>query len=152
MSAHRYQLDATGWPRAVVWGLGAQLCLVTLVFVVAYFVDRVAAVSGLLGGFASLLPNAYFALRVFGKRGGSTGKQGRGATGKLDEANAGRLAASELGVFYRAEVGKLASTAVLLALTFSLLEPLNAGALVGGFVMTHLGHVLVMFGSNRTGR
>ena len=151
VSANRYRANVAGWPRAVVWGLGAQLALVALVGLGAYLVDRIAGFSVVLGGLSSFLPNAYFAFRLFEtqRKRVSRHLDGREAA-DLDEEEAGHLATGELGAFLRAETGKLVLMAVLLVMAFSLVDPLNAGALIGGFVLTHLVHILVMFGSNLT--
>ena len=118
-----------------------------LVSVVGYHADRVSGVSALFGGLASLLPNVYFALRVFGF-GGRQKNADTSQLASLDEDQAEKLATLELAALYRAEVGKLVLMGVLLVMAFSLLEPLNAGALAGGFAAVHLGHFVVMFSFN----
>ena len=110
--------------------------------------DQVAGMSALLGGCTSLLPNAYFEFRVFGRRSARTNRPVDESAGRPGEAEANRVATVEWGAFYRAEVGKIAVTMILLVMAFSLVEPLNAGALVGGFVLAHLAHILVLMGTN----
>jgi len=122
--------------------------VLALLFAGVLCLDRVAGVSALIGGCASLFPNAYFALRVFGRRSDRIGTRPHELAGQLKVEEVRRIATGEAEALYRAEAGKLAAMAVVLILAFGVVEPLNAGALIGGFVLTHLAHVMVMFGSN----
>lgn len=78
-----------------------------------------AAISALAGAVIAVLPNLYFALRVF-------------------DMSKGRSAASTLRAFYVGAAGKFAVTVALFCMAFLLLSPLNAPALFGGFAITQL--------------
>lgn len=80
-------------------------------------VDSVAAISALLGGLICTLPNGYFARKAF---------QYRGA----------RHAQQIVKGFYTGETGKLIMTAVLFALVFAGVRPLNELAVLIGFIVT----------------
>jgi ATP synthase protein I len=81
---------------ALAWFLCAGQALTTAVAALVAWVvaDKAAALAALFGGIVVILPTAYFALRVYLRGSGSQ-------------------AAEVLGVFYRAEVGKLLLTALL---------------------------------------
>ena len=79
--------------------------------------DGVAAYSILLGGFISIVPNGYFAWKVFRFRGAQ---------------NTALIVKS----FYAGETGKLIMTGVLFALVFAGIKPLNELAVIVSFILT----------------
>ena len=85
-----------------------------------------AAYSVLLGGLICLLPNCYFAYRAF----------------KFQGARAAREIVRS---FYVGEAGKLMLTAILFAIVFSSVKPINPLALFLGFGAVQLIHWLVPF-------
>jgi len=80
-------------------------------------IDLVAAYSILLGGLISILPNGYFAWKAFRYRGAR---------------NTPMIVKS----FYAGETGKLIMTAVLFALVFAGIKPLNELAIIVSFIVT----------------
>ena len=84
----------------------------------------VMAYSVLLGGLISGLSNSYFAMQVFKYRGAR---------------NADKVVRS----FIRGELGKIAITLVLFALSFTLITNLNELALILGFIATHFVGVIM---------
>ena len=72
--------------------------------------------SGLCGGLIAWLPNLYFAHKAF-------------------RFSGARAAQSIVRSFYAGEAGKLILTAVLFALAFVVVKPLEAPALFGIFVL-----------------
>lgn len=86
--------------------------LVTLVLL-----GTVAAYSVLLGGLISTVPNGYFARKAF---------QYRGAR------NTSHIVKS----FYAGQSGKMALTAVMFALVFAGIKPLNELAVIISFIVT----------------
>ncbi|MBM7062690.1 F0F1 ATP synthase subunit I [Pseudomonas sp. UL073] len=76
----------------------------------------VAGYSGLCGGLIAWLPNLYFAHKAF-------------------RFSGARAAQSIVRSFYAGEAGKLILTAVLFALTFVGVKPLEALALFGVFLL-----------------
>jgi len=79
--------------------------------------DLVAAYSILLGGFISIVPNGYFAWKVFRFRGA-------------------RNTPLIIKSFYAGETGKLIMTGVLFALVFAGIRPLNELAVIVSFIIT----------------
>jgi len=79
------------------------------------------ALSAAAGGLASLLPNCYFAYRVF-------------------RFSGARAAQKILRSFYAGEATKLLLTALLFALIFKFIKPLNVAALFGAFIVVQLTH------------
>ncbi|PZP20875.1 F0F1 ATP synthase subunit I [Pseudomonas kuykendallii] len=77
----------------------------------------VAGYSGLCGGLIVWLPNLYFAHKVF-------------------RFSGARAAQAIVRSFYAGEAGKLILTAVLFALTFAGVKPLEPLALFGVFLLT----------------
>ncbi|WP_028241485.1 F0F1 ATP synthase subunit I [Stutzerimonas azotifigens] len=77
----------------------------------------VAGYSGLCGGMIAFLPNLYFARKAF-------------------RFSGARAAQSIVRSFYAGEAGKLVLTAVLFALTFAGVKPLDALAVFGVFLLT----------------
>ncbi|TBU81592.1 F0F1 ATP synthase subunit I [Pseudomonas daroniae] len=79
----------------------------------------VAGYSGLCGGLIAWLPNLYFAHKAF-------------------RFSGARAAQAIVRSFYAGEAGKLVLTAVLFALVFAGVKPLDALALFGVFLLTQL--------------
>lgn len=79
----------------------------------------VAGYSGLYGGLIAWLPNLYFAHKAF-------------------RFSGARAAQAIVRSFYAGEAGKLVLTAVLFALVFAGVKPLDALALFGVFLLTQL--------------
>ncbi|MGH8352045.1 MAG: F0F1 ATP synthase subunit I [Pseudomonas sp.] len=79
----------------------------------------VAGYSGLCGGLIAWLPNLYFAHKAF-------------------RFSGARAAQAIVRSFYAGEAGKLIRTAVLFALTFAGVKPLEALAVFGVFLLTQL--------------
>ncbi|BAU77380.1 F0F1 ATP synthase subunit I [Metapseudomonas furukawaii] len=77
----------------------------------------VSGYSGLCGGLIAWLPNLYFARKAFRYSGA-------------------RAAQAIVRSFYAGEMGKLILTAVLFALTFAGVKPLDAPAVFGVFLLT----------------
>lgn len=100
-----YKVIVIQFLTSVVAALGCFLVL-----------DTIAAYSVLLGGLICTLPNGYFARKAF---------QYRGA----------RYAPQIVKSFYVGEAGKLVMTAVMFALVFAGVRPLNEGAVIAGFVL-----------------
>ncbi|TBU75453.1 F0F1 ATP synthase subunit I [Phytopseudomonas daroniae] len=79
----------------------------------------VAGYSGLCGGLIAWLPNLYFAHKAF-------------------RFSGARAAQAIVRSFYAGEAGKLVLTAVLFALVFAGVKPLDALVLFGVFLLTQL--------------
>ncbi|BCA31607.1 F0F1 ATP synthase subunit I [Metapseudomonas otitidis] len=94
---------------------GVVLLIVTVVL--WQWRGTVAGYSGLCGGLIAWLPNLYFAHKAFRYSGA-------------------RAAQAIVRSFYAGEMGKLILTAVLFALTFAGVKPLEAPALFGAFLLT----------------
>ena len=90
---------------------------------VLLFWSTVAAYSSLAGAAIAVLPNVYFALRVF-------------------DLSKGRSAASTLRGFYVGASGKFIVTIAMFCATFILLSPINAPALLGTFAVAQLANWL----------
>ena len=84
-----------------------------------FFQGAVAGYSGACGGLIAWLPNLYFAHKAFRFTGA-------------------RAAPAIVRSFYAGEAGKLILTAVLFALTFAGVKPLEALAVFGVFMLTQL--------------
>ncbi|TWC39581.1 ATP synthase protein I [Pseudomonas sp. SJZ079] len=98
----------------------AQLVVVLLAAVVLWQWRGVTTgYSGLLGGLIAWLPNLYFAHKAFRFTGA-------------------RAAQAIVRSFYAGEAGKLILTAVLFALTFAGVKPLEALAVFGVFGLTQV--------------
>ncbi|MGY8790115.1 MAG: ATP synthase subunit I [Pseudomonadales bacterium] len=80
-------------------------------------IDGVASYSILLGGLISIVPNGYFAWKVFRFRGAR---------------NTPLIVKS----FYAGETGKLIMTGVFFALVFAGIKPLNEFAVIVSFILT----------------
>jgi len=79
----------------------------------------VAGYSALLGGLASVVPNAFLAMRL--------------AVPRRDSGAEALVRAAYIG-----ELGKLALTVLFFSLVFTLVKPLSAAALFAGFIATQL--------------
>lgn len=80
------------------------------------FQGLVAGYSGLLGGLVALVPNGYFAFRVYRYSGA-------------------RSARAIVGEFYSGEAGKLILTAVLFITVWLAVKPLVVAAVFGGYLV-----------------
>src|SRR5690606_40873910 len=91
--------------------------IVTLAVALVLWVFRgwIASYSGLLGGLVALIPNSYFAFRVFRYSGA-------------------RSARATVGEIYSGEAGKLILTAVLFITVWLAVEPLNVAAVFGSYL------------------
>lgn len=78
---------------------------------------KIAGYSALLGGLVSTLPNAYFARKAF---------QYRGA----------RNTPHIVKAFYAGQSGKMVLTAIMFALVFAGIKPLNELAVIVSFIIT----------------
>ncbi|AYC35170.1 F0F1 ATP synthase subunit I [Pseudomonas cavernae] len=97
-----------------------QLIVVLLAATLLWqFRSPVAGYSGLCGGLIAWLPNLYFAHKAF-------------------RFSGARAAQAIVRSFYAGEAGKLILTAVLFALTFAGVKPLEALAVFGVFLLTQL--------------
>ncbi|RJG12732.1 F0F1 ATP synthase subunit I [Pseudomonas cavernicola] len=98
----------------------AQFVVLLLAAVVLWqWRGAVSGYSGLCGGLIAWLPNVYFAHKAFRFTGA-------------------RAAQAIVRSFYAGEAGKLILTAVLFALTFAGVKPLEALAVFGVFLLTQL--------------
>ncbi|MGI0118608.1 F0F1 ATP synthase subunit I [Zooshikella sp. RANM57] len=96
-----------------------QLLITVLAALVLWLHSTVVAYSALLGGLASLLPNAYLVSNAF--------------------AYSGARAAQKIArSFYKGEAGKLILTAIIFALVFIFVKPLNVFALFGIFIVVQM--------------
>lgn len=95
------------------------LVLLLLALVLWQWQGSVAGYSGLCGGLIAWLPNLYFAHKAF-------------------RFSGARAAQAIVRSFYAGEAGKLVLTAVLFALTFAGVKPLEPLAVFGVFVLTQL--------------
>jgi ATP synthase protein I len=96
----------------------AQLLCASVAAVLSWCLfGKVAGYSAVCGGLIGWLPNLYFARRAFRYSGA-------------------RAAQSIVRSFYAGEAGKLILTAVLFALTFAAVKPLQPRAVFGVFVLT----------------
>ena len=95
-----------------------QLVVLLLAAVVLWqWRGMVAGYSGLCGGLIAWLPNVYFAHKAF-------------------RFSGARAAQNIVRSFYAGEAGKLILTAVLFALTFAGVKPLEAPTVFGVFLLT----------------
>lgn len=97
-----------------------QLAVLLLAAIALYATQgKVSGYSGLCGGLIAWLPNLYFAHKAF-------------------RFSGARAAQAIVRSFYAGEAGKLILTAVLFALTFAGVKPLEALAVFGVFLLTQL--------------
>ncbi|TBU92129.1 F0F1 ATP synthase subunit I [Phytopseudomonas dryadis] len=100
--------------------LMVQLLVVLVLAAVCWqWRGAVAGYSGLCGGLIAWLPNLYFAHKAF-------------------RFSGARAAQAIVRSFYAGEAGKLILTAVLFALVFAGVRPLDALAVFGVFLLTQL--------------
>ena len=100
--------------------LVAQLVTTVLIAAIFLFVlNLTAAYSIALGGLISVAANSYFTLLAFRYRGAR---------------NADKVIKS----FRKGEMGKIAITLLLFALTFTLITSLNEAALIAGFLVAQV--------------
>lgn len=101
--------------------------VVLLVAVLAslMFFNWVVAYSVLIGGIILLVPNIYFAVRVFQYSGAG-------------------MAAAVMQSFYRAEAGKFILSLLLFAAVFSLVKPLNIVAVFSTYLFLALLHTVLI--------
>lgn len=96
--------------------LTLQLIVTLAVALVLWgFQGWIAGYSGLLGGLVALIPNSYFAFRVYRYSGA-------------------RSARAIVGEFYSGEAGKLILTAVLFIAVWLGVKPLAVAAVFGGYL------------------
>lgn len=96
----------------------AQLAVILLAATALFgWRGMVSGYSGLCGGLIAWLPNLYFAHKAF-------------------RFSGARAAQNIVRSFYAGEAGKLILTAVLFALAFVVVKPLEAPTLFGIFVLT----------------
>lgn len=91
--------------------------IVTLAVALALWIFQglIAGYSSLLGGLVALIPNCYFAFRVYRYSGA-------------------RSARAIVGEFYSGEAGKLILTAVLFIAVWLAVKPLVVAAVFGGYL------------------
>ncbi|MGE8497029.1 MAG: F0F1 ATP synthase subunit I [Pseudomonas sp.] len=100
--------------------LAAQAVVLLLLSAVIWqWQGRVAGYSAVCGGLIAWLPNVYFAHKAF-------------------RFSGARAAQAIVRSFYAGEAGKLILTAVLFALTFAGVKPLEPLAVFGVFFLTQL--------------
>ena len=112
--------------------LRAELMIGTAVAAISLVQGAETAYSAFLGGLACLIPDAYFAARVFGR-------VGAGAPAEM----AGR--------WLRAEVAKLALSVIVLGFIFAFTRNLNVPALVLAYVLVKTAGVVAMVRGSRAG-
>lgn len=105
--------------------LRAELVMSVAVSAMALTHGTEAAYSAFLGGLACLIPDAYFALRVFGRSGVRAPE---------------RMA----GLMLRAEIAKLVLSVCLLGFIFVFIKNLNVLALVLGYALVRTAGVVAM--------
>ena len=112
-------------PPPVYKVIVAQLIATAFITAISLlFSGSVTAYSALLGGLISALPNSYFVLQAFKYQGAR---------------NADKVVKS----FIKGELGKIAITIVLFALSFTLITKLSELALILGFIATHFVGVMM---------
>lgn len=100
--------------------LMAQLAVLTLISaLLLIWLGWKTGYSGFLGGLIAWLPNLYFARKAFHYHGA-------------------RAARDILKSFYAGEAGKFVLTAVLFALVFAGVKPLNAVSVFAVFIVTQM--------------
>jgi ATP synthase protein I len=99
--------------------LGQLLVMLLLAAFLCYWRGNVSGYSGLCGGLIAWLPNVYFTYKAF-------------------RFSGARAARAIVRSFYVGEAGKVILTAVLFALVFAGVRPLDALALFGVFLSTQV--------------
>ena len=98
----------------------AQIMVVILIFAfLSVARGWTAGYSAVCGGLIAWLPNLYFALKAFRYSGA-------------------RAAKDILKSFYAGEAGKFVLTAVMFALVFACVKPIDAPVLFGAFILTQM--------------
>ena len=98
----------------------AQLVTCVVVALLFWGADgHVSGYSALLGGLICVIPNAFLGLRL--------------AMSRRDPGARALMSAAYIG-----ELGKLALTVLMFSIVFTLVRPLAAGALFGGFIAAQL--------------
>ncbi len=92
----------------------AQTVVLLVIWMGASFLDPVIAYSSLLGGLVAIVPQAWFANRIFRWRGARSAQQ-------IAKAS------------YGAEIGKFVLAVAGFALVFALVRPLEAWAVFGAY-------------------
>ena len=111
-------------PPPVYKVIVAQLATTAFIAAISLlFSGSIVAYSTLLGGLISALPNSYFAMQAFRYSGAS---------------NSDKVVKS----FMKGELGKIAFTLVLFALSFTLITTINELALILGFIVIHFTGVM----------
>lgn len=105
----------------VIW---LQLAVTCAVAAISYTVGKVHALSALLGGFISILPNYYFVRKTFAYSGA-------------------RAMRHIVNAFYRGEFVKFGLTAILFVLAFTLVEPLEPLTMLIAFIAVQMTNWLV---------
>lgn len=101
-----------------------QLAAVLLVaLALELTLNRVIALSALLGGLLCVLPNLYFGLRAFELMGSSRSDPNR------RQIRGARASQRTVASFYRAETGKFVLTLMGFAAVFATVKPLNGAVL-----------------------
>lgn len=113
--------------------LRAELMVAFAVTAIALVQGEEAAYSAFLGGLACLIPDAYFAVRVFGRSGAGSAEHTAGS-------------------MLRAEVAKLILSVVVLGFIFAFIKNLNMLALVPGYVLVKIAGVVAMVRGSDTRR
>lgn len=108
-------------PMTLLAQAGLSLGLAVLLWL---WQGEVVAASAFLGGMVAVVPNAFLAARLMRRRAG---------------ASAGAL----MRAAWIGEIGKLLLTALLFGAIFSMLRPISAPAVFGGFIAAQL----VVFGA-----
>jgi ATP synthase protein I len=93
---------------------------------------RIVGMSALVGGMIAVIPNAFLAARLFGRRAGASG--------------VALMRAAWIG-----EIGKVALTVFLFAAVFAAPGPISAPALFGGFIAAQLVVFGALLGGGRVG-
>lgn len=93
-----------------------QIAVLVVAFLITHTRDPVAAQSLMAGGLVAVIPQAWFAFRLF---------RGRGARSARAMAQAG----------YTAETAKFLLSAVGFAMVFSMLRPISGAAVFAGFLL-----------------
>jgi ATP synthase protein I len=107
-------------PRRSIWRLLLlQTGLLAVAATAAWFADRAIGTAMAFGGLVFLVPQAWFAERVFRRQGA-------------------RAAREVTQGFYRAEAGKFLLTAVGFALAFASVGPAQAVYLLGTYVVLYV--------------
>jgi len=104
-----------------------SLVLAVLVVAVFLVLGMTGALSFLLGGLLTAVPNAWFTRRFFRHRGAR-------ASGRI------------LRDFYTGKAAVLVFTGSGFALIFLTVDPLNVPALFSGFILTHVAGLLLLTG------